>query len=59
MATTTVKNNIISFSNEKQYDSFMSRIKGNSVTTNENVKKTRENVRAVKEIKIDGKTYRV
>ncbi|MDT0002847.1 hypothetical protein QJV14_02385 [Listeria cossartiae subsp. cayugensis] len=59
MATTTIKNTAFSFSNQKEYSEFMSRIDRKATTLNSNVRKTKNNLKAIKEIKIDGETYRV
>ncbi|EPB0962705.1 TPA: hypothetical protein ACN9PE_003056, partial [Listeria monocytogenes] len=59
MATTTIKNTAFSFNNQKEYSEFMSRIDRKATTLNSNVRKTKHNLKAIKEIKIDGETYKV
>ncbi len=59
MATTTIKNTAFSFSNQKEYSEFMSRIDRKATTRNSNVRKTKHNLKAIKEIKIDGEIYKV
>ncbi|EIJ5162757.1 hypothetical protein LJH24_002958, partial [Listeria monocytogenes] len=53
MATTTIKNTAFSFNNQKEYSEFMSRIDRKATTLNSNVRKTKHNLKAIKEIKID------
>lgn len=59
MVTTTIKNTAFSFSNQKEYSEFMSRIDRKATTRNSNVRKTKHNLKAIKEIKIDGEIYKV
>ncbi|EAC7951296.1 hypothetical protein E9535_14705 [Listeria monocytogenes] len=59
MATTTIKNTAFSFKNQKEYSEFMNRIDKKATTLNSNVRKTKHNIKAIKEIKIDGEIYKV
>ncbi|WP_099224075.1 hypothetical protein [Listeria costaricensis] len=59
MGTTTIKDTVFNFQDEKKLESFISRIEGKSVTTNKNVQKTKASIKAIKEIKIDGKIIKL
>ncbi|KGL43748.1 hypothetical protein EP56_08080 [Listeriaceae bacterium FSL A5-0209] len=54
MATTIIKNTELYFDNEREYENFMSRVDGKSKSTNEYVKKTREEVSKIKSINLNG-----
>ncbi|MBC1230496.1 hypothetical protein HCB37_04360 [Listeria booriae] len=54
MATTIIKNTELYFDDEQKYENFMSRVDGTSKSTNEYVRKTREEVRKIKSINLNG-----